>query len=342
MAKNYVDAQPKTYFRLAVIATCLAAVVVMLGAFTRLSHAGLGCPDWPTCYGHLWVPVSAEDIAIANQNFVDTPVVEGKTWPEQFHRIVAASLGMLVLGLVVVAWRERHIGGRPYLHAYALCVLIVVQALFGMWTVTLKLWPQVVTSHLLGGFATLSLLWLLVQRLGGYRWQLGSMARLGAIKKLALFTLFVVIMQIILGGWMSANYAALACVDFPMCHGQWLPPMNFTQGFNFYQHIGPNYLGGMLESEARTAIHVAHRLGAVVTSLLVLILVFNLWWLRSPPAKRWCLMLLAVLLIQVSLGVTNVLAGIPLLIAVAHNAVGALLLLMVITVNHRLITLRHI
>lgn len=329
-----------TYFRLAIAATALAVVVVMLGAFTRLADAGLGCPDWPTCYGHLWVPTTEAEIAQANAAFADTPVEADKTWPEQVHRIVAGTLGLLVLGLAICAWRERHIPGKPQKHAYALCVLIVIQALFGMWTVTLKLWPQVVTAHLLGGFATLSLLWLMVQRLGGYQWQVGTVARLANVKRWALIALVIVTVQILLGGWTSSNYAALACLDLPTCQGYWLPDMNFVQGFDVMQKIGPNYLGGNLDNEARTAIHFSHRIGAIITTFVVLLLAYNLWCLNNPDSRRWALLLAAVLLIQVGLGITNILAAIPLPVAVAHNAVGALLLLTVMTINHRLYTLK--
>lgn len=329
-----------TYFRLAIAATALAVVVVMLGAFTRLADAGLGCPDWPTCYGHLWVPTTEAEIAKANAAFTDTPVETDKTWPEQVHRIVAGTLGLLVLGLAICAWRERHIPGRPLKHAYSLCVIIVIQALFGMWTVTLKLWPQVVTAHLLGGFATLGLLWLMVQRLGGYRWQSGVMTRVANLRRWAIIVMVVVTVQILLGGWTSSNYAALACLDLPTCQGYWLPDMNFAQGFDVMQQIGPNYLGGNLDNEARTAIHVSHRVGAIITSVVVLLLAYKLWCLKTHDSRRWSLVLTAVLFIQVALGVTNILAAIPLPVAVAHNAVGALLLLTVMTITHRLYTLK--
>jgi heme a synthase len=342
MKSHSVMGYSPMYFRLAIAASCLAVVVVLLGAFTRLADAGLGCPDWPTCYGHLWVPSSEADIASANQQFADTPVETDKTWPEQFHRIVAGTLGLLVLGLAVCAWRERRSMVKPHKLAYFLCVLIVIQALFGMWTVTLKLWPQVVTAHLLGGFATLSLLWLMVQRLGDYQWHLGTMPKLSGIKRWAVVSLLIVIVQIMLGGWTSSNYAALACMDLPTCQGYWLPDMNFSQGFNLTQHIGPNYLGGMLDNEARVAIHFSHRIGAIITAAVILFMAYQLWWMNTPQSRRWGLILISVLALQVGLGVTNILAAIPLPVAVAHNGVGALLLLVMVTINHRLFTLRRL
>ena len=276
--------QRKAGFYLAIFAFCVAVIVVILGAFTRLSHAGLGCPDWPTCYGHLWVPNTADEIHAANQAFAATPVETEKTWPEQIHRIFASSLGLLMIGLVSIAFRNRGVEGQPLkLPLFMLC-FVILQGLFGMWTVTLLLWPQVVTLHLLGGFATLSLLWLLVQRLGNFHWQFGLQA-LGKIKKmrwLAVAGLLVVVVQIALGGWTSSNYAALACADLPTCHNEWVPPMDFSAGFNIFQHIGPNYLGGQMDNQARTAIHFSHRVGAIVTAIVLLALSLSLIHISEP------------------------------------------------------------
>ena len=320
--------------------TCfvVATMVILLGAFTRLADAGLGCPDWPTCYGHLWVPSSIADIEQANKNFSDTPVETDKTWPEQMHRIFASVLGLLIIVLVIVCYKNSQRTRQPLKLSILLLGLVIVQGLFGMWTVTLKLWPQVVTAHLLGGFCTLSLLWLLLQRLGDYRWPLPEVSTIALyrIHRLALITLAVVVMQIALGGWTSSNYAALACPDLPTCQNQWLPQADFSQGFNVFQTIGPNYLGGLLESEARVAIHYSHRIGALVVSILVLALAFTLWRLRLTTSKRWSILLLIVLALQVCLGMSNIFWQLPISIAVAHNAVGALLLLVLVTINHRL------
>lgn len=328
-------------YRLALLATALACVVVVLGAFTRLADAGLGCPDWPGCYGHMTWPTTAEHVATAEALFPEAPVEHDKTWPEMVHRHFAGTLGLVILSLTLLTWRQaRQTDARlPRAHTAGLLILVIVQAAFGMWTVTLKLWPQVVTAHLMGGFATLSLLWLLVLRLGQRRWCLPHCAhrRSNALKPLAVIVLLLVVMQIALGGWTSSNYAALACTDFPTCHGQWWPAMDVARGFNLAQGIGPNYLGGLLEGEARTAIHMAHRLGAVVVSLGVILLAFRLLRLNGQ-AKPLGLMLLAVLVLQVSLGVSNIMAHLPLPIAVAHNAGGALLLLTLVTLTHRLYT----
>ena len=332
--------QHKAGFYLAVLAFCMAVVVVVLGAFTRLTHAGLGCPDWPTCYGHFWVPNTVEEIHVANQTFAATPVESEKTWPEQIHRIFASSLGLLMIGLVVIALRHRHIGGQPLKLPLFMLGFVILQGLFGMWTVTLLLWPQVVTLHLLGGFTTLSLLWVLVQRLGNFHWQLeaGVLKKIRALRGLALTGLLVVIIQIALGGWTSSNYAALACADLPTCHNVWIPDMDFSAGFNFLQHIGPNYLGGQMDNQARTAIHFSHRVGALITTFVLSWLIASLYMTRARVAQRIAGVLGATLLAQVALGVSNIWFALPLPVAVAHNAVGAMLLLGMVTLNHRIFT----
>ena len=329
-------------FYLASFAFCVAVVVIVLGAYTRLVHAGLGCPDWPTCYGHYWVPNTPEEIHTANQNFSNTPVEADKTWPEQIHRIFASSLGLLIISLLVVVFKNRKAGNQPLkLTAFTLG-FIILQGLFGMWTVTLLLWPQVVTAHLLGGFTTLSLLWLLVQRLGGFVWKLPKAARqkVARLRGLAAVSLLVVILQIALGGWTTSNYAALACPDLPTCHGEWLPEMDFSAGFNVLQHIGPNYLGGQLDNTARTAIHFAHRVGAMLVTVLLLSVVALLWRTGVAESRRMAAVVLSVLLMQLALGIGNVWFGLPLLVAVSHNAVGALLLLVMVTLNHRVFSVQ--
>jgi cytochrome c oxidase assembly protein subunit 15 len=209
----------------------------------------------------------------------------------------------------------------------ALLALVICQAAFGAWTVTLKLWPQIVTAHLLGGFATLSLLWLLALRLGvGRDWSVPA-----RLLPHALIVLVLVVLQIALGGWVSSNYAALACHDFPTCHGEWWPAMDLHEGFNFAQTIGPNYLGGELESDARVAIHYMHRLGALTVLLVAGALVWRLFRERSPLAAP----LGGVLGLQILLGILNVVLVLPLAVATLHNLVGAVLLLTVVAVNYR-------
>lgn len=388
-----VTAGPKPGRKLVLLACALACVVIVLGAFTRLVDAGLGCPDWPTCYGHLWVPNEAHEIAAANEKFADTPVETHKTWPEQIHRIFASSLGLLGIVILALAIRRRDAGhpwrgivfllglllvdilARAFVgHAMDLLLgvlmvayfswlgwlasrygvsqsplklpafiagFLILQGLFGMWTVTLKVWPQVVTAHLLGGFTMISLLWLLALRLGNDPWRVhaAEAARLAALKKLAMAGLLVVVAQIALGGWTASNYAAVACPDFPTCQGQWWPPTDFSDAFNFAQHIGPNYLGGKLDNDARVTIHLMHRLGALVaTAVLALLIAKGLSAAQLPRARRLFWVVAIVLVLQLLLGVGNIVLRFPLHVTVTHNAVGALLLLTLVTLNYRLRT----
>lgn len=324
----------KPGFRLAAFATLFAISVVVLGSFTRLVDAGLGCPDWPTCYGHLWAPQSGEEIAAANAAYPEIPVDLEKTWPEMVHRYLASALGLLILALAVVSVRHRKRPGQPFKLPLFLLFLVALQGAFGAWTVTLRLWPQVVTAHLLGGFMTFSLLWLLTLRLGGPRpIKLFSLHQRALPRGLAAFALIVVALQIFLGGWVTSNYAALACPDFPLCQSQLWPDTNFAAGFDLAHPIGPNYLGGHLDIPSRTAIHLAHRLGAVATLVVVFWLVIKLFKARfAPLASGLALLLLA----QIGLGVSNVVFGLPLLVAVLHNLFGALLLAMMVAVNYEL------
>ncbi|MFP6847858.1 MAG: COX15/CtaA family protein [Pseudomonas sp.] len=320
----------KPGYRLALFATALAFVVVLLGAYTRLTHAGLGCPDWPGCYGFIGVPMSEHKQTLAEVRFPEAPVEVAKGWYEMIHRYFAGSLGLVILALAVQALRRRNQPGQPLKLPLLLLGMVILQAAFGMWTVTLKLWPQVVTAHLLGGFATLSLLFLLAQRLSAKATVLPSLP--ARLRSLAALGLLLVIGQIALGGWVSSNYAAVACVDLPTCHGQWWPAMDFANGFHLTQHIGPNYLGGQLDSDARTAIHMTHRLGALLVTLVLLVLA---WQLKRNGLARLAGLLVLALAVQVSLGVSNVLLHLPVLVAVAHNLGGAALLLTLVLVNYR-------
>lgn len=309
---------------LALAGVGLALLVVVLGAYTRLADAGLGCPDWPGCYGNLGAPQTPAELRAAEALYPDAPVDVGKAWIEMVHRYFATALGALILGLAVLAVRAK--GAAPRALPIGLLVLVLVQGAFGAWTVTLKLWPQVVTAHLLGGFATLALLWWLVLRLGAVPVR-EAPAQFGRLCTLALAVLVV---QVALGGWVTSNYAALACPDFPTCHGEWVPPMDFRQGFDLFQAVGPNYLGGMLDSDARIAIQFAHRLGALAVLAVVGVLGWRLATVKNFLAP-WVLGLLAA---QLALGVLNVLLALPLWVATAHNAGGALLLLALVTVRH--------
>lgn len=331
----------KAGFRLAVFGCLLAFIVIGLGAFTRLVDAGLGCPDWPGCYGHALWPRHAEDVAKANEAFPHAPVEHDKTWPEMVHRYFAAGLGLVAIGLTAIAWRHRRRPGQPLKLALFLLAFIILQGMFGMWTVTLKLWPQVVTAHLLGGFTTLSLLLLLSLRLSNRRWLLpdAALGRVYSLRRWAVIGLLIVICQIALGGWTTSNYAAVACPDLPACQGEWLPDMDFKHAFNVFQEVGPNYLGGQMHNEARVAIHYSHRMGALITGLYIGFLCWLLWRRGAIDAtRRLALGIGAVLTLQILLGIGNIALNFPVWVAVAHNGVGALLLLTLITLNHRVFT----
>ncbi|MDX1452602.1 MAG: COX15/CtaA family protein [Oleiphilaceae bacterium] len=333
----------KWFFRLSLFSCVFAVVVVMLGAWTRLVDAGLGCPDWPGCYGFLTVPQTPEQIAIAEARFPEAPVEVEKGWPEMIHRYFASTLGLLIIGLTVLAIksrRETESAQLPVGHSVGLLVLVVCQGLFGMWTVTLKLWPQVVSAHLLGGFATLSLLFLLVQRQrhNSPLSDVGLSTQIGSAKRWVSLGLGLVVAQIFLGAWTAANYAALACGDsFPTCQGQWWPDMDMGGGFNFTQTIGPNYLGGLFDNESRVAIQMVHRIGALV--LTAYLVGLYLWLNRrtaSSVLRGAANTMLGILVLQLVLGISNVIWLVPLEIAVAHNAVGAMLLLAMVNLRFHL------
>jgi len=332
----------KPSFKLALFGVGFALAVIILGAFTRLVDAGLGCPDWPGCYGHILWPNETHEIDAANEAFPHAPVELDKTWPEMVHRYLATGLGVIGIALVVLAWRNRG-PGQPLKLPLFLLGFIILQGMFGMWTVTLKLWPQVVTAHLLGGFTTLSLLWLLTMRLDNQPWRAdtATLAALRRLRPLAIAGLCVVTFQIMLGGWTTSNYAAVACPDLPTCQAQWLPPMDFANGFNLFQHVGPNYLGGVMTNEARVAIHMSHRIGAVITLLYIGWLSWRMMSAPLPQLRTLGRVTGGILLLQFCLGLGNILFKFPLPVTVAHNAVGALLLLTQVTLCYRLLTVRE-
>ena len=328
----------RNLFVMALVGTALAFVVILLGAWTRLTDAGLGCPDWPGCYGFAHVPVSADHQQIANARFPDAPLQVERAWPEMVHRYGASSLGLLILTMSALTWRAAKDVQLPRRHVLVLLGLVILQGMFGMWTVTWKLWPQVVTLHLLGGMTTAALLWLLALRLGWPKPHIASEPGY----RLGLAAMVVVALQIALGGWTTSNYAALACPDFPTCQTQWLPPADFSRGFDVLQEVGPNYLGGLLDNSARVAIHLSHRLGAILASLLVVLVIYRCLRSEDAPLRQLGFAVLGILMLQIGLGVSNVVFTLPLSVAIAHNGVAAVLLLTLVSVNYRLFHLRSL
>ena len=326
------------FFRLAAFATVLTFGLVVLGAYVRLSDAGLGCPDWPGCYGHWKVPDQAAHLSAANEAYPERQVEPAKAWKEMAHRYVAGTLGLLVLALAILAWRRRRIPGQLVLLPVVLLILIIFQSLLGMLTVTWLLKPLIVMGHLLGGMATLALLAWITLRTGGLGIGSDKSSTGGAWRWLAFGALTVLVVQIALGGWTSSNYAALACPDFPTCHGQWWPEADFDEGFILWRGIGIDYEGGVLDNHGRVAIHLMHRLGAVITS--VVLIGFALALILAPPRpvlRRAGAALLGALLLQVGLGIATVVGHLPLPVAAAHNAGAALLLITLVGVIHLIV-----
>ncbi|MCE2944783.1 MAG: COX15/CtaA family protein [Lysobacteraceae bacterium] len=367
----------KHYHRIAWLAVLLTFAVVFLGGFTRLNNAGLSCPDWPTCYGKVTWPDDPHEIAHANATF-ERAVEVGKAIFEQVHRHLAATLGLMVLLLAVLAVRRKP-QGLPTVAVGALLVLasifayikvdpvfalalagagqlvwlsglvrwndavarlatgllmlVTFQALLGMWTVVWLVKPVIVMSHLMGGLTTFSLLVVLAW------WTTPNAARVHAdaprLRLLVGIGLVLLAVQIALGGWVAANYAALACgLDFPTCKGSWWPTMDFREGFVLWRGIGVDYEGGVLDAAARAAIQMAHRIGAIVVSLYVGFLAIRL---AMTPGFRTVGITLGVLLVaQVALGIGNVVLGLPLWVATAHLMVAVLMLFTVVTLLARL------
>ena len=320
------------YRNLIKFAVVLTFGIVVLGAFVRLSDAGLGCPDWPGCYGHITVPDQAHELAAAQAKFPHQPVEARKGWIEMIHRYFASSLGLLIVAIAIMSWRRR---GQHTNFALSIFLvgLVVFQGMLGMWTVTLRLYPAVVTAHLIGGMTTLGcLIWLF---LGLNRRALeNSMGRAPARRGHAKIALVFVALQIVLGGWVSTNYAALACTDFPQCHGSWTPEADYANGFYPLRNLGRTASGELLQQSALTAIHWVHRMGALLVLLVVGYLGHRL--LRNPATKNFGLGLLCALALQISLGIANVVLSLPLALAVAHNAGAALLLVILVALNYRL------
>jgi cytochrome c oxidase assembly protein subunit 15 len=358
------------FHRLAWLACALAFAVIVFGAFVRLSNAGLSCPDWPTCYGRAAWPTDANQVGDHAATAI-RPVEVGKAWREQLHRMLAGSLGVLVLALALLAARKRRHGIAQILVAAAAVgiaialymrgqhvaatalaatgeglllvaalrwsnldlarvsvltlAVIVFQALLGMWTVTWLLKPVVVMGHLLGGLTTFALLAWTAWRATDLPIRLPDAARLRTLLVVAVVLLGI---QIALGGWTSANYAALACgTDFPKCVGQWWPPHDFREGFVLWHGIGIDYEGGVLTGASRIAIQLAHRMMAAVVFVYLSWLAVRLW--RTPGIRGAGALLGALVIAQVGLGIANVKLALPLHVAVLHNA-GATLLLFVL------------
>jgi cytochrome c oxidase assembly protein subunit 15 len=310
--------------RAAMLAAVLCAIVVVVGAWVRLTNAGLGCPDWPGCYGHIHPSQLVDRVAEINADNPARPFDYQKALNEMVHRYIVGALGILVLGLAALSVWNRRDPAQPRVLPWVLVVLLVFQALLGMWTVTLLLKPLIVTLHLLGGLATLALLWWLA--LPPERRELKAAER--PVRRLAIVAFAVLVAQIALGGWTSTNYSAAACADFPACHGKWWPDMDFKNGFVLWRGLGIDYEGGVLDTPARVAIHYSHRLGAYLTGLVLLLLVLGAWRRAQTALTRGAATaVLVAVALQITIGMNLIWRGWPLWLGTSHNA-GAVLLVL--------------
>ena len=302
--------------------------LVLFGAFTRLTDSGLGCPDWPGCYGQASPVGASAEIAAAQSAMPTGPVTHGKAWVEMIHRYLATGVGVLILTLAVTSWiQRRRIGLSPWWPTFTL-VWVCLQGAFGALTVTMKLFPAIVTLHLLGGLGLLALLCAQAVR-QRQAWQAEPVEQLTPGLRLGLWlTAALVVLQVTLGGWVSTNYAVLACRDFPVCQGSWWPAMNFAQGFEIWRALGHTGAGTPIDFSALTAIHYVHRLAAyAVLSALGLLA----WQLQRAGVLRVQARWIAVLAgLQLVTGLSNVVLGWPLVAAVAHTG-GAAALVGVLT-----------
>ena len=308
--------------KLSLAAACLAALVVVLGAWVRLTDAGLGCPDWPGCYGHFHPQQAVAEAAQIQAQYPSREFNYAKALHEMIHRYFATGLGLLIVSLLFAAVWNRKDPRQPLLPVVVLFAVVCLQGSLGAFTVTLLLKPLIVTAHLLGGLTTLGLLvWL--ARQPERRTLSAAESRL---KVFALMGLVLLTFQIALGGWTSTNYASVACPDFPTCQRSFWPSMDFRDAFVLWRGLGVDYEGGVLAHPARVAIHFTHRLGALIAGS-VLISVGVMAWLdgATRTVKAAGLLLLGAVILQISLGISTVLWGVPLGIATAHNAGAALL-----------------
>jgi len=336
--------------RLALAGVLLCLVVVVLGAYVRLTAAGLGCPDWPGCYGHV-TPIGAQQSPADQAAFPQRPLDVGKAWREMIHRYAASTLGLIIVSIaaLAIASRRSKIVRVPY--ALALVATVVVQGILGMLTVTWQLRPLIVTGHLLFGLTTLGMLWWLWLSLPPDTWgnvrmrdtgtARGGLAstRMGiastpaseAARRFVLIALIALGVQIALGGWTSSNYAAVACPDFPTCQNAWWPTTDYKDAFVLWHGLAVNYEGGVLDHPARIAIHLTHRLGALLATLALAAAVLAV--LTRPALLRLrtpAFIVLAALFLQLTIGISMVLKGFPLWLATAHTAGAALLVLAVL------------
>jgi heme a synthase len=306
----------------------LCFTVVVLGAYVRLTAAGLGCPDWPGCYGHV-TPLGAQANAAAQAAFPTRPLDVGKAWREMIHRYAASSLGLIIIAIAVLGFTTRRSRLVSPGLALALLATVIFQGALGALTVTWQVTPPIVTAHLLFGLTTLGLLWWIWLSLQpAIAPNTATLPPRSPARTLVVVGLIALVCQIGLGGWTSTNYAAIACPDFPTCQGSWWPQTDYRAAFVLWRGLGVNYEGGVLTNTARVAIHLTHRMGAVIATLALVTAALTV---MTRSSSRVAVLagaaVLAALALQLAIGVSMVLRGFPLLLATAHTAGAALLLL---------------
>ena len=320
------------YKRLTLFATLLALIVVSFGAYTRLTDSGLGCPDWPGCYGTLTVPESIDAIERAQAVYPDSVVEVEKAWIEMIHRYIAGILGVMILVIAIMSIRLKEQINYSIKWPLFLLGLVIFQAALGMWTVTLLLNPAVVSSHLLGGMTVLGILTFLMHR--NYGTHRENFISNSYERKLIRFSLVLLFIQIALGGWTSTNYAALACTDYPTCHGSLIPEMDFSNAFTIFRELGVTSLGEPLSLEALHAIQWVHRIGAIV---LLIYLLFVAYVLKvNQGFNMWSNVLIVVISLQFIVGIANLLLHLPIVLATLHNLGAALLVVILVGINSRI------
>lgn len=336
LAIVWVSSDKNKYRKLAWVTLFLTFDLIMFGAFTRLTDSGLGCPDWPGCYGQANPLQAHADISAAEIAMPTGPVTVVKAWIEMIHRYLAMGIGVLIVALMLIAWRSWLKSGRKEmkfspLFPSLLFAFVCVQGAFGAWTVTMKLQPVIVTIHLLLGMSLLALLTWFGARLNDHPAVPKSAS---ALRIPAALAFLLLVIQIALGGWVSTNYAALACTDFPLCHGELLPPMDFANGFTLWRNLGMTAQGDYLPFPALTAIHWTHRAFAlIVVASVVWVSLSALKIAALRKTARWLLIMVA---LQLAIGISTVFLKLPLALAVAHNGGAALLLILLVTLNYKI------
>ncbi|OGI48772.1 MAG: hypothetical protein A2151_00270 [Candidatus Muproteobacteria bacterium RBG_16_65_34] len=321
------------FFRLALYAALLAYVSVLFAAYTRLSQAGLGCPDWPGCYGKLFAPLTAQDLQAAP---LEPPKPEDRAWKEMVQRYIAGAMGLMMIRLAALGWRlKKHKRSQQVLIPATVLVLVFALTLAGLLTMGKQFKPLVMMMQLLGGMTILALLWWIAMREQRFWRSVAPSRTARSLRPRVVIALALVAFQIVLGGWSMVNYAGLACPDFPTCQGVWWPEMDFLDAFALWRDVGLDYEGGLLNLLGATAVHMAHRVGALITLLYVGWLALRVLRVGFEESLcRYGMLVLAILLAESALGVVEVVAHLPLAVAVAHHGMAALLLLSLVTLYH--------